>query len=170
MVLALVNTKSNVSDGTLQKHIKFVTAARELLDTANSDYRTALKAAKSDGINQKQLLAALQSKKRDIDAVRLDLRDYVRYLGLCSMAMTQQDLFGNADRNSPPAGQAGLSAGKAGRDRQDNPHTLGTEPQVAWDKGWIKGQKTIAKQMGPKAKVASTRRKRGPAPGLPFDA
>jgi hypothetical protein len=175
---SLVNRSSNVSDNTLQKHIKALAAAKEALDEANGEYRAKLKAAKADGCNQKSLIAALTSRKRDVEAVRLDLRDYVRYLGLLSMAMTQQDLFGNDDRNAPPdaelsawqAGQDGATAGKMGRARDDHPYEAGSEHQAAWDKGWLRGQKSIAKGLNGNTKIASTRRKRrGPAE-LPFDA
>jgi ribosome modulation factor len=178
VAISLVGSKSNVTDATLQKHIQSVSAAKEALDEANSEYRAKLKAAKADGVNQKQLVAALLSRKRDVEAVRLDLRDYVRYLGLCAMRMTQQDLFGDKDQNDAPgedhlawqADQEGFTAGKAGRARDDQPYEAGSAQHAAWVKGWLRGQKTIAKTLAPGTKIASTRRKRGRSDALPFDA
>jgi hypothetical protein len=173
MALSLAE-KSNVPDAVIQKHIRLITGAREQLDEANGEYRSALKAAKKDGINQKQLIAALLSKKRDQEAVAQDTRDYVRYLGLCMIRLTQADLFGDAPAMPEPrdldddltehdrweVSKLGEAAGKAGRGRDENPNPHGTEAYAVWDKAYLDGQTVIAKGLGPKRKIASTRRKR----------
>jgi ribosome modulation factor len=180
MAIALA-AKSNVPDAVVQKHIRIISAAKEELDAANGEYRAKLKAAKSDGINQKQLLAALLAKRRDEDRVQADLRDYIRYCGLAMVSLKQADLFEETSKGAAPedqddvnehraweVGEAGKQAGAAGRSRDDNPYDAGTESFVVWDAAYLDGQEKIANELGPKTKVASTRRKRGrpPANGI----
>src|SRR4051812_34566281 len=85
---------SNVSDATLKKHIRAVSALKHTLETAQGEYRAALKAAKTEGINTGQLIAAMAAKKREVEDVHGDLKDYVRYLALFDMPVEQLDLFG----------------------------------------------------------------------------
>ena len=55
----------------------------------------------------------------------------------------------------------GLQAGKAGRKRESNPYTPGTEAAARWDQAWLRGQSEIAAEMGPQP----ARRGRGRPPG-----
>jgi hypothetical protein len=54
----------------------------------------------------------------------------------------------------------GETAGKAGRRRDSNPYTPGTEAAQRWDVAWLKGQSTIAASMAPEEP-----RRRGRPPG-----
>jgi hypothetical protein len=58
--------------------------------------------------------------------------------------------------------QAGHAAGKAGRRRDSNPENLNTEAFVAWDGGWMDGQKELAEELG----EAPESRKRGRKPNV----
>lgn len=174
---------SNVSDVEIQKHIRLVSTAKEELNTANGAYRATLKAAKTAGINQKQLIAALAETKRDFEQFRVDQRDFYRYCALLKMPVEQLDLFSAGAANDTgdepeaearlPLGaptehdiweatEAGKTVGMAGGERSTNPHEAGMLHD-AWDKGYVTGQGVIAARMGPDQKVASTRKKREPA-------
>lgn len=146
-----------------------VAALRIRLDEANGEYRARLKKAKGEGENTKQLIAALQDRKKDPDAVHLDLRNYARYRALLNMPLVQTEIFAIDTSMSAEASEeqrvwdvesAGFEAGKGGASRDDNRHPAGSGEHAAWAKGWIRGQGYIAKQMGKNAKKASSRRER----------
>ena len=176
MAKALVEKSHNLTDGTIQKHIRAITGLKAALDSANGEYRAAVKAAKSDGVKTSQLLAAMSAKKREQEDVTSDLRDYVRYLGLFNMPVTQMDLFGTGgseeETNDEGGGvehtrweaeQAGKKAGSDGRPHSDNPHNQGTELAQAWHTGWSRSQEQLARGKKPGVKAASTRRGRSAA-------
>jgi hypothetical protein len=152
------------------KHYRTVIDAREALDTANGIYRAALKSAKSDGINQTEMLAAIKCKKMQPEDVENALRARLRYMEWLGMPIgTQLGLF-----PSPPdpeaeeelseidADEAGYTAGRTGGSTDDTNAVPGTPAYAAFVKGYRRGQAAIAAEMGPAAKVASTRRKRVP--------
>jgi hypothetical protein len=147
--------------------------ARLGMEEASGVYRRAVKKAKQDGVNTRQLAAALAAKKHDVDKVRGNLRDYVRYLSLVNMPVHQGDLFGSGAEPAAPvvtegehaeweAGTAGRSAGRAGADRSINPHEPGSATFAAWDKSWTSGQESIAAEMTTKVRGGANggRRKR----------
>ncbi|HVB15731.1 MAG TPA: hypothetical protein VNF04_04300 [Stellaceae bacterium] len=57
---------------------------------------------------------------------------------------------------------AGYAAGRAGHRRDSNPENLNTEAFVAWDGGWMDGQKELAEELG----EAPESRKRGRKPNV----
>lgn len=180
MAQALVDRASNVSDATLQKHIRAVSGFKETLETANAEYRASLKAAKKEGVNTGELIKAMAAKKRELEDVGRDLKQYVRYLGLMNMPVRQLDLFG-ADQADPSASDAsdeddidaeteqriweangaGQTAGSDGKPMTANPHEAGMLRE-AWQQGWMKSQAALAPKNG--VKKASTRRSRTAAP------
>jgi hypothetical protein len=158
--------------------MRLCTDARTQADEAAGVYRRAIKKAKQDGVNTKQMIAALAAKKHDVDKVRGNLRDYVRYLSVINMPMHQQDLFAAAPEPAAPivtegehaeweAATEGRSAGRAGADRAINPHPPGSATFAAWDKSWSTGQESIAAEMTPQARGGRPRKRReNGAPGL----
>ena len=108
MAKPLVEKSNNVSDATLQKHIRAISGLKQTLESAQGDYRAALKSAKRDGVNTGQLIAAMGAKKRELEDVQSDLRQYVRYLGLLNMPVVQLDLFhaGGPNGSTAPAPQS----------------------------------------------------------------
>tara|TARA_R110000751_G_scaffold307640_1_gene430310 strand:- start:7347 stop:7910 length:564 start_codon:yes stop_codon:yes gene_type:complete len=176
----LQSAETNVPDAIVEKFIREVSGAREALDSANGEYRAALKAAKSAGINQKQLLAAMKDARRDEEQVKLDDRDFARYRALLNMPVHQMELFGGGGDGTPEeptlvdgeptdhhlweATEAGKVAGRTGGDVGANPHE---HPglNAAWARGFKLGMALIAREMAPGAKVASTRRRREPGAG-----
>lgn len=158
----------NLSNETIQKHIRFCSDAKSQLEEASGIYRAALKAAKAAGCNQKQLVAVLNDRKKDADQLVIEMRDYVRYAGLVGIAIKQGDLFPvDSYKVAEAAAQemeewqieeAGCAAGKGGAERGDNKYPPGSPSFAAWDRGYLRGQKMIAAAMGKGGKVASTRK------------
>ena len=185
MAKRLTTAASNVSDATIQKHIRAITGLKTDLDSAQGDYRAALKAAKTAGINTGQLIAAMAAKKREVEDVKGDFRSYLRYLQLCEVPI-QLDMFGAAaaktaddedegggedegsdegsEQSQWSANEAGVKAGKAGETKETNPHTRGSLEHQAWITGWTQGQETLIEKGGVKA--ASPRRSRSPSAHL----
>jgi hypothetical protein len=171
----LQSSDGNVPDAVIQKFIREVSGAREALDTANGEYRAALKAAKGAGINQKQLLAAMADARRDPGQVAIDDRDHARYRALLHMPVHQMELFGGGGDDAPKeaslvngeptdhqlweATEAGKTAGKTGGDVNANPHEH-PAMHAAWARGFKAGLSAIAREMAPGASVAPTRRRR----------
>jgi hypothetical protein len=179
MAKALVSRDTNVTDATIRKHVQALTGLKLSADSAHAEYRAGLKAAKRDGINTGQFIAAMGAKKREIEDVTADLRNYVRYLSLVNMPVTQTDLFGsskNTEEAEDEAGelsehkrweaeQAGFKAGTEGHLKESNRHTAGSELHQAWHSGWMRGQtqNAMGEKASPGVKKASTRRARSPA-------
>jgi predicted DNA-binding ribbon-helix-helix protein/ribosome modulation factor len=174
MAKPLVSKASNVSDSTLQKHIRAISSLKTTLDSAQGEYRSALKAAKAEGVKTAMLIAALAAKRRDADDVTSDLRDYVRYLALLNMPVHQMDLFASAgaefeeiepaaddEHRQWQAHEDGVEAGARGNDQRTNPFEAGTFSHQAWMDGWMKGQESLLPKAG--VKKASTRRNRNAA-------
>ena len=167
-----------VSPEIIQKFAGSVVRLKEAVDSANGEYRAELKKAKAAGVNTGILLDSLRQKKRDLDQVNADLRDKVYYHGILGMPVEQAWLFGNPEVPAGVAEQvtvqdaeaAGFTAGKSGGARGDNLHPAGSAMFAAWDRGYQRGQATIAKRMGQNAKTrpASTRKTRAAEPGLPL--
>lgn len=166
--------RANLSNATIQKHIRLCSDARTRLEEANGIYRASLKTAKSAGINQRQLIAVMNDRKKDADAVVVEMRDYVRYAGLVGIKLAQLDLFplGNvnavsdeeaAEQTEWEIEQAGLAAGKSGASRADNRYPAGSPEFVAWDKGYLRGQQAIAATLGKNTRMAdpTPRKNRG---------
>jgi predicted DNA-binding ribbon-helix-helix protein len=178
MAKSLVSKASNVSDATLQKHIRAISGLKTTLESAQGEYRAGLKAAKAEGVNTGMLIAALAAKRREPEDVNGDLRNYVRYLALLNMPVHQLDLFASAnvkvhdvpDDEESEAGdedsehaqwqahEEGVAAGARSDDQSTNPHEPGTILADHWSTGWMKGQESLIPKAG--VKKASVRRSR----------
>lgn len=174
----LVSKASNVSDSTLQKHIRAISGLKEALESAQGEYRAGLKAAKSDGVRTSMLIAAFSAKKREIEDVQADHRDYIRYCALMNMPIIQLEMFGtppkkgsepDADEDEDPeaaehrtwqAQEAGVKAGTEGKFQTENPHIDGSFEWEAWKSGWMQGQETLLPKSG--VKKANPRKGRPP--------
>jgi ribosome modulation factor len=182
MAKNLVSRETNVPDAVIQKHVRLLTGLKLSADSAHAEYRAGLKAAKSDGINTGQIIAAMGAKKRELEDVVADMKNYVRYLSLVNMPVTQTDLFGsstNQPDDSDDEGedgeltehlrweteQVGFKAGSDGHLKESNPHFAGSARNQAWHEGWMRGQKqnAMGEKASPGVKKASTRRARTPA-------
>jgi ribosome modulation factor len=180
MAKALTDKASNVSDTTINKHIRSVTSLKAAADSAHGEYRAALKAAKTDGVDTKELTEALKAKRLEPEDVVRSLHTRIRYLALVNVPVHQMDLFGGAASVGEPAiadedldedeaeharweaQEVGHKAGLDGDLKENNPHPPGSFRNQAWHGGWKTGQEQLAK--GPAGvKKASTRRTRRPA-------
>lgn len=59
----------------------------------------------------------------------------------------------------------GQEAGKAGRKRESNPYTPGTEAYARWNTAWLRGQADIASTLGGTGQDNGQPRRRGRPPG-----
>jgi ribosome modulation factor len=185
MAKPLVTKAHNVSDATIQKHIRQLTELKSEADSlkdqaksANGHYRAGVKAAKDAGINTDQMIQAMKDKQREASDVIADMRDYIRLIALLNMPVTQMDLFGTEQNDNEAAQpslhgaptehelwdaeQKGKTAGTTGHPKETNPHPPGLALNQAWHRGWIRGQEENARGSRDGVKKASTRRARAP--------
>jgi hypothetical protein len=175
MAKSLAAALSNVTDETYQHHIRACSDALEAMKEAQAEYKGRLKAAKSDGCNSKMLAVSLKDRSRDPDRLRGDMRDRIRILALLNIPVVQAELFTSvevsedaaATHNAWEADGAGYKVGLRGGDRDENPHTVGTELYGAWDTGYRRGQAKIAKEMAAPPKKRGRKAAGGNA-GLPM--
>lgn len=146
-----------------------IAEAREAMNSLIGERRGFVKAAKKQGINQTMLLRVIEERKLEVEDVARDNRDYLRYTMLLNKPLgTQFDLWAAEPGEIPglegeeaqtqrvfDAEEAGYHAGRNGHKRDTNPYhqTDASELFTAFNGGWIRGQATIAKAMGPKDKV-----------------
>lgn len=166
---------SNITKGQFLAWMRRAAGAKRAAEEASSAYRLILKNAKKDGINQKQLVAALAARSQDPDVLAIERRDFDMYMGFMGMPIGgQAGLFPEPkpDDSTTPAEdhdqqvwdaeEAGYKAGRQAAKRDTNPHDPGTELNQTWDGQWIRGQAFIASQMGPGVEnVAAPKRGRG---------
>lgn len=149
---------SNLTQETFVEYFREYSAARTKIEEATAAARAILKRAASVGINTKMLAKARENQRLDRDKVEADMQDLARYHAWLGLPVgTQAEMFGDAgdapkkevidEQRIWEAGEAGLAAGKAGKNRTDNPHAPGSELYQAWDRAYIAGQETIIEQM-----------------------
>ncbi len=157
------------SDATFFKHFRLVSEAKTQLEEMQGIYRSRLKAAKTDGIMQGELIGAMAARRKQPDEVVLRLKTRIRYLTLLEAIPrgTQLGMFSGpnvapaeAEAHSEwQAAEQGYTAGRTGKSTNDNPHKAGSAQHAAWGRGFLKGQESIANQMGANAKVAPLRKR-----------
>jgi hypothetical protein len=148
------------------------------LEEAQSAHQHVLKKCKAAGGSPKALMKAIRAA-RDPDAAKLELEAEIRYRNWIGLPVgTQSSLFGeeSPDEDSHlsegdkleelifQAGEAGYRQGRLAAHRSDsNTFPPGTETHVAYDKGWLRGQESIAAEMGPNVKKVIAKRGTGGA-------
>lgn len=167
----------------------FLRHFREIRDckTAHGDTGMALarakKSAKGAGIDLDALKMLEKLADLDTDEAEMQLRHLQLYAKWIELPIgSQLNFFGEpqpatvgakaaAEQREWVAGSAGYEAGKAGSERDTNPHQAGSVEHVAWDKSWtngskawLKGQKKLAGELGANAKAnGDAKPKRGAA-------
>jgi len=151
--------------------------ARTPMETAVSNYRTALKRMKDGGVDTFALNVLEKLVKVEEDQAGLHMRNLFRYAEWtnANVGLKQPDLFGGTDDQMPTAEATGMFAeqlaeengfrsGKA-RERGDiNPHELATFVHAAWSRGWNRGQaEEVMSTLSAKPPKQQTRRARNPA-------
>ncbi len=170
----------NLTRDTFAECFRKIRTAKREADEARGRYQAARKAAKDAGVDMPALALMEQLAKLDEDEVNQRLSAVFRYAGWLELKVgTQLDMFGAEPRTQKAevehrewaAEEAGIEAGKAGADRNDeNPYPPGSPLHVKWDAGWLKGQAIIAAQMGQTRKRAATTRKRREPPKRDCDS
>lgn len=166
-----------VDPETERDFIRKLVTSQQDIDVYVGVHRNIVKQAKKAGINTKQILSSIRARKMNLPEVIQDVKDYIRYLSLQNMPVTDVELF--PDRSAGPdaekvaqragddltwdAGQGGYRAGLAGRKIDECPHIPGSAEDAEWRLQWRRGQEHLAtKSFGapPAAKEASDRRER----------
>jgi len=151
--------------------------ARTPMETAVSNYRTALKRLKDGGVDTFALNVLEKLVKVEEDQAGLHMRNLFRYAEWtnANVGLKQHDLFGGTDDQMPTAEATGMYAeqlaeengfrsGKA-RERGDvNPHAPASAVHAAWSRGWNRGQaEEVMSTLSAKPPKQPTRRARNPA-------
>lgn len=169
---------SAVSNDACSDWIRQYRSQKRRCDEEQGVLRNIIKRAKSDGINARAMIAAVNATKQDPEVIAADLRDQIRYMGLIHLPVSQGQLFEGWDDAVTAKTQheddlwdaedAGYRAGRHGVPSEESPYAVGTELHVHWLSEWHKGQASIARELGENVKRASSARER-PAreqPGL----
>jgi hypothetical protein len=142
----------NVPPETFLRHYREIRDAKSAHADTGMALARAKKSAKGDGIDLDALKLLEKFADLDKDEAELQLTHLRLYAEWIELPIgTQLDAFGQHTRPSEAETQkqrdhdaqlAGEGAGRAGHQRQDNKHPPGSSLHVAWDKGWLKGNKT----------------------------
>jgi hypothetical protein len=146
----------NVRPETFLGHWREIRDAKDNSHDASTAVSRAKKAAKRDGVDLDVVAIMEKLHDMDTDERELFLRKMVVYFQWLDMPLGAfaEGIKAPAPKDSAreqfgvwQAGQDGLTAGKAGRKREDNPHRAGTEVHVSWDKAWARGFKNSQKKL-----------------------
>jgi hypothetical protein len=170
----------NVPPETFLRHYHEIRELKDAQAEAATAVARAKKAAKAVGIDLDALKMLEKLAGLDTDEAEMQLKHLQIYAKWIKLPIGMQgDFFGQpepatvdakaaAEHSEWAAGDEGLQAGKAGHERDGNPHSAGSAEYVAWDKAWMKGNKTwmagqkkIAGEMAPNGNGAAAPRKRG---------
>jgi hypothetical protein len=144
---------SNVTEETITRAMDRIMAAKrdhekaqEAAKQANGVYRSAIKAAKQDGIPNDAILLAVSWTKEDAGEVVSRLKWGVRIAKNMGLPVgTQLDIFSHAieeaEANPYNAGQ--FAAGNR-EPSTNNPHHAGSAEFVEWDRGFMDKMASMA--------------------------
>lgn len=163
-------TREAVSPDTKAMFIRLYRQQRRVCEEAQGKLRSILKDAKGHGINTKAMIQGVAFTKIEPDEVRSELRDVIEIVQLLRIEVSQSDLFEGMDLRVTEktvreddvweADDAGYRAGRYGARVEDCKYPAGTELHVHWLAAWHKGQASIAHELGPNVKPASTSKAR----------
>jgi hypothetical protein len=159
--------ESNVTNETILKHYRDAVLAKQKADEYHGIYMAKIKAAKSDGVNVKQLKEIIKERRPDPDVVEQEERDRVRYRALFNLPMVQMDLELEPvempdEQRVFEAGELGYAAGLRGDPADDNAGFVpGTDMYVRFRERWHEGAAARARKNKPGVTDAPTgKRKR----------
>jgi hypothetical protein len=171
----------NVPPEVFLKHYREIKQAKEDHADTGMAVARAKKSAKNAGIDLDAFKWLETLAKLDTDEAEMQIKHLQTYAGWLKLPIgTQLAMFGQpepepvdakaaAEHSEWEARDQGSAEGKAGHERGDNPNLLGSPEYAAYDRGWLegneiwmRGQKKIASEMGPKANGnGAAPRKRG---------
>lgn len=163
----------NVPPEVFLRHYRDIRDCKQAHGETGTALARAKKAAKKDGIDLDALKMLEKLADLDTDEAALQLGHLKIYAGWLELPIgSQLDAFGapaplaldakvQQEQREWVAGGQGFEAGKAGNERDLNPHQAGSSEYVAWDKSWangnklfMKGQKKLAGELGARANGA----------------
>jgi hypothetical protein len=161
---------SGVADATIRKHCLRAAELKASVDKAQGEYRAALKAAKSDGVDPGVVTWYLRTKKRELQEVDFETRQRNRVaiimklpigvqLGLFDNGKTVasivegEQIDGNAKAEKKrstkatikAATEAGKKAGAAGHNMEHD-HEDGSPEALAFEGAWKEAQAALAQK------------------------
>lgn len=160
------STQSNTSNEVIVGFALEVARAKRDKDEATGRERAILKRAKAAGVDNEQMLQALQMRKVDAEDVVKKMQTQIRYLNIIhgGVTLTQADLFGVEQRplNKKATGavqaweaeERGYDCGLNGGGIEDAVYAPGTEAHANFARGFERGQTVIAERMGDNSKKA----------------
>lgn len=120
-------------------------------------YRSALKAAKKNGIDTDAYVGARDKNRADHGKVITQAANEGRYLRVMNSPLaTQMMLFQNLEEPAPAVDVAlqGQMAGKGGEPESNNPYVPGSDDFAIWDENHKLGVAQVKKEMTPGNKAA----------------
>lgn len=158
-----MNEIPNLTPEAFLQHYRVIGDAKRVMDrvqdelkSARGIYRSALKAAKKEGVNQTMLIEAMRIKTIADEAEEAmhfrDLGRYLRYLnsplgaqfGLFDDAQTEVSPDARAKHDDWEAHEAGYRAAQAGTPIDQCPWPVGSALAQVWSLGWNEGNKVVA--------------------------
>lgn len=163
----MAGSDPNVTDDTWLEHMRLVGISLRALEEAQGAYRATLKKAKAAGVPTKALIDGIRARGKDETVVKMELRDYVRGLNLARVPVKVEDVFNGWKQPEIPqhifaedVEERGYYSGRNNGLRENNPHKAGSEDHQVWDRGWRKGQESLAVELGENAKAGNPTRER----------
>lgn len=158
-----MNDIPNLTPEAFLQHYRVIGDAKRVMDrvqdelkSARGIYRSALKAAKKQGVNQAMLIEAMRIKTiADETEEAMHFRDlgrYLRYLnsplgaqfGLFDDGQVEVSPDARAKHDDWEAHEAGYRAAQAGTPVEDCPFPVGSEAAQVWSLGHSKASKVLA--------------------------
>jgi ribosome modulation factor len=160
---------TNVPDATLRKHLRECHRRKTEIERVTGEYRSAVKAAKADGIDPADVAWYVRTRKRDSADIDAELRRRARIAAaleldiLLQAALFPDEAARTSARPAPsggrrfPAGSRkaltqaaaqGHAAGDSGASKEACPYPGGTPEAVKWLASWAEAQTGIVSRMG----------------------
>lgn len=140
------------------RHWREVRDAKQAHADTGMALARAKKSAKNAGIDMDAFKDVEKWSDLDEDELKIRREKSFLYAGWLKLPIgTQAEFFGRGLTIPQPAEEArdehaeweatdkGMTAGKAGTPRDQNPHQAGDKLYVCWDKAWSKGNKEFLK-------------------------
>lgn len=151
--------KTNVTDETITRHVNICAAAKSDLESAQGEYRAALKSAKSAGLSTRAITWYLAAKKREADDIIAEMNERARIANVMELLPhgTQLDMFEpisaervlqEVDGEASDAEAEGFDAYDADLSSADNPHPAGSVRAFNWASGWERHRDLVAQRVG----------------------
>lgn len=148
--------KSNVTDETITKHVNACSQKKNALESAQGEYRAALKSAKAEGVSTSAIVWFLGARKRDVEDIDRETVERTRIAKVMGLPIgTQLGIFSHGvsaatavENELFDAEQQGKYAYKVGVGMNDNPCPPSSPDFDAWMRGWTGERSKVANDVG----------------------